>query len=88
MRSMFGLLPDSPLSNVRSEGGPSAGLLLPIPDQAFPETIGVWVKAMEITLNDVDQREKWAEGALKLGLEFSPEAVRQDWVSKIESVFH
>jgi glycosyltransferase involved in cell wall biosynthesis len=86
MRVLFNLPPDIPLSDPESEEGPSAGLLLPIPESTLPDTIEVWVRAMEVADRNQAQRDKWARGAIRLVAERSPESVRQEWISAIESV--
>jgi len=86
MRILFNFPPDQPLSDFKSVVGSSAGVLLPIPESTLPDTIEVWVRAMEMADRNQAQREKWVKGAIKLAAERSPESVRQEWISTIESV--
>lgn len=86
MRVLFGLSADAPLLEPDDEAGPSAGLLLPIPDVNLPATLEVWVRGMELADRSQGQRDKWVRGALKLAADRSPESVRMEWITIIESV--
>jgi glycosyltransferase involved in cell wall biosynthesis len=86
MRVLFNLRPEAPLSQITNEDGPAAGLLLPIPEPSKPDTLETWVQAMEVVDLDSDRRKKWIAGAFKMAADHSPEAVRKDWISTIESV--
>ena len=87
MRFLFGITDNTILSCVGKPGALAAGLLLPIPEPSRPDSIQPWVEAMEIVDRDVQQRERWAAGALELAAGCSPKAVLNEWVTTIESVF-
>jgi glycosyltransferase involved in cell wall biosynthesis len=87
MRLLFGLTDKAPMARVGEPGAPAAGLLLPIPEANRPDSIQAWVQAMEIADLDVQQRQRWTVGALELAAGFSPQAVRDDWIATIETVF-
>lgn len=87
MRVLFNLTPEAPLSQPENEDGPAAGLLLPIPEPSQPDTLDTWVHAMEVADLDQGRREKWVAGAFKMAADRSPEAVRKEWASTVESVF-
>jgi glycosyltransferase involved in cell wall biosynthesis len=86
MRLLFNMTPEAPLSPPANETGPSAGLLLPIPEPGRPDTLETWVRAMEVADRDQDRRKKWVTGALNMAADHSPDAVRKDWVSIIDTV--
>jgi glycosyltransferase involved in cell wall biosynthesis len=86
MRVLFNLANDAPLSDPESEDVPSAGLLLPIPDISSPQTIDIWVRAMEVVDKNFTKRDKWVRGALELAADHSPQSARQEWVSTIETL--
>jgi len=85
MRMLFEIPPDEPLLDPDFQVGDVAGLLLPVPESKLPETIDVWVRAMELVDRNQAKRDKWVQNALRLAAEHSPESVRKDWVSTIES---
>jgi hypothetical protein len=86
MRLLFNMTPEAPLSPPANETGPAAGLLLPIPEPGQPDTLETWVRAMEVADRDQDRRKKWVTGALNMAADHSPDAVRKDWVSIIDTV--
>ena len=86
MRLLFNLSPDEPLASLSKDDGVAAGRLLPIPEPGQPETLDAWAQAMEQAHSDPVRRHQWVDGALELGASRSPEAVRQDWISTIDSV--
>jgi glycosyltransferase involved in cell wall biosynthesis len=85
MRMLFEIPPDEPLLDPDFQDGDVAGLLLPVPEFELPETIDVWVRAMEVVDRNQAKRGKWVQNALRLAAKHSPESVRKDWVSIIES---
>ena len=87
MRHLFGISVDIPLSSASDSPSLTAGLLLPIPDDTFPDTIDVWVHAMETVDLDQVRRKRWVTGALEMAANHSPETVRKDWSATIERLF-
>jgi glycosyltransferase involved in cell wall biosynthesis len=85
MRMLFEIPPDVPLLDPYCQEGDFAGLLLPVPESKLPETIDIWVRAMELVDRNQAKRGKWVQNALRLAAKHSPESVRKDWVSIIES---
>jgi hypothetical protein len=85
MRLLFNIPPDAPLHILPTDDGGSAGLLLPIPEPDQPATLDAWAQAMELIHSDPVRRQKYVDGALELGASRSPEEVRKDWTSIIES---
>ncbi len=83
MRLLFGLPTNTPLG---PQCAPAAGLLLPIPEPSRPDSIEVWVTAMETVHLDPLQRKRWSAGALELAAGSSPNAVRKDWIATIQSI--
>lgn len=63
-----------------------AGLLLPIPDGADPETLLIWKRALEIADSDNVQHTQWVAGATALFSHYSAESVRRAWMTEIESL--
>jgi len=86
MRVLFKLTPRLLRLKAKNEDSPAAGLLLPIPEPSQPDTLDIWVRAMEVADQDQDRREKWIAGALKMASDHSPEAAHREWISIIESV--
>jgi len=87
MRVLFKLDPGTPLSNPEADSGPASGLLLPIPEPSAPDTLKVWALALEVADLNQLRREKWVAGANSMAADCSPEAVRREWVSTVESMF-
>lgn len=87
MRFLFGITDNTTLSSAGKPCALDAGMLLPIPEPSRPDSIKAWVLAMEIVDLDLQQRQRWAAGALRLAAGCSPKAVLNDWVTTIESVF-
>lgn len=64
----------------------SAGVLLPIPERAKPETLQAWVRALETTVCDNNLHQKWVRGALDLALQYSTESESKIWMAEIQSI--
>jgi glycosyltransferase involved in cell wall biosynthesis len=65
-----------------------AGLLLPIPEGADPQTLLIWKRALEIADSDNVQHAQWVVGATTLFNNFSAESVHKAWMTEIESLCH
>lgn len=86
MRLLFDLPTDAPIPQAGDPDMPAAGLLLPIPEPTRLETINAWLSAMEAVDLDPQLRRRWSAGARELAAARSPEAVRQEWITTIDSV--
>ena len=63
-----------------------AGMLLPIPEIFIPETITIWVKALEGINKNRKKREQWSIGAKNLGKKFSYEKSLCAWKKELNNL--
>ena len=62
------------------------GLLLPVPDPARPESIGVWVSELDALLSDAVALNGMRASALRRSRDYTPEAARLKWQPLIEEL--
>ena len=55
------------------------GLLLPVPDPACPESIGVWVNELDALLSDPVTLRAMRASALRRSRDYTPESARSKW---------
>lgn len=63
-----------------SEEVTPAGALLPVPSEAAPDSVEVWVKCLAATSANDAQHEAWCRGALERAAQFSSRAARRKWL--------
>ena len=60
-----------------------AGLLLPIPEEANPDTLLAWKRAFEVAVSDRVRHAQWMKGAASLFRQYSAESVQKTWMIEI-----
>ena len=58
-----------------------AGLLLPVPVEDRPQTIGLWLEALATACDDEQRVRSWRSGALSRASRFGSDIARQKWLA-------
>lgn len=79
--------PTGPSEILGGEGKRAAsGVLLPVPDEAEPETIEAWVEALDRLLGDESERKRLSWAARKRVRDFSEQSIIPQWLALFEEL--